>query len=237
MSTPIALAAVAALAAAVEISKRGSRSNLSANDKSQIIELVENGQIAEARELSESLGDEYLDLIGAHLTWANLSEVDLSEADLCEADLREVDLFEADLTEANLFDASLDRANLTRSNLTGANLTEASLIGANLTGANLTGANLIGASLIGANLIGANLTGADLEGATLGDATAIDMGPNRVFKGTPDGYRIQRSRLSDRTTLAPVAPPGIADLRLAARRLRRGASIGEAYGFDLYSGD
>ena len=45
---------------------------------------------------------------------------------------------------------------------------------------------------------GADLTLADLEGALAQDVTGINLGHDRVFKGTPDGYRIQRSRLSGR---------------------------------------
>jgi len=65
--------------------------------------------------------------------------------------------------------------------------------------ADLTGADLTGADLFRANLTGANLTGADLTRARLVQkAIGINLGPDRVFKGTPDGYRIQRSRLSGR---------------------------------------
>ena len=122
MSTPLALAAVGALAAASQLAKRGSRS--SENDKARIVDLVRTGRAYEARKLSESLGHERLDLSsGADLFGADLSEADLSEADL---------------------------------------------------------------------------SGADLNGVFLHETTGIDLGPDRVFKGIPYRYRIQRSRLSNR---------------------------------------
>jgi len=159
MSSPLALTAVAALAAASQFAKRGSRSKLSEADKDRIVELVRSGRVGEARELSASLGQERLDLSGANLY----------------------------------------RANLTGANLTGANLTEAILHRANLTGANLAEADLHRATLYRANLTGADLSEADLtEVGFVQKAIGINLGHDRVFKGTPDGYRIQRSRLSGR---------------------------------------
>ena len=148
MSAPLAIGAIAALAAAAELSRRGSRPKPSEADKARIAELVRSGRVYEAQQLSESLGRERLDLSGANLTGANLYRANLRGADLTEANLREADLSEVNLTVANLS--------------------------------------------------GANLTGADLSGVYLNETTGIDIGPDRVFKGAPDGYRIQRSRLSGR---------------------------------------
>jgi len=243
MSTPLALTAVAALAAASQFAKRGSRSKLSEADKDRIVELVRSGRVGEARELSASLGQERLDLSGANLTNAGLHRADLTGASLAGANLFGANLSEATLSEADLAGADLRWVSMSEADLSGADLSGADLAGADLRGAHLRGADLSEARLYRANLMEANLSEADLTGANLSgarfvqDAIGVDLGPDRVFKGIPDGYRIQRSRLSERTTLAPVAPPRIADLRLAARRLRRGASIGEAYGFELYSGD
>jgi len=105
-----------------------------------------------------------------------------------------LDLADADLTGAHLRWAKLSGANLSGANLTGATLQEA-----DLTGANLYRADLSDAQLYQANLSEANLTGADLTRAKFVQyAVGINLGPDRVFKGVPRKYHIQRSRLSGR---------------------------------------
>mgnify|MGYP001453340340 CR=1 FL=1 len=104
------------------------------------------------------------------------------------------------LTRADLRDADLSGANLVSVRLSSANMYRT-----NLSGADLRRAHLADADIAGANLSGANLTGADLSGVYLNETTGIDMGPDRVFKGIPYRYRIQRSRLSNRDYgLVPV---------------------------------
>jgi hypothetical protein len=103
---------------------------------------------------------QYIDLIGADLTWAKLIDADLSGAALSHANL----------TRARLIGARLIRAELNDANLTGADL-----MGANLTGALLPEAILRETLLSGAIFTGADLTDTDLTGALLGRA-AVTMG-------------------------------------------------------------
>jgi len=193
-----ALAAVAGLAIAAHLGRRGSASKLSEKNKKRIVELLQPGLVSEARALAVELGFDTLDLSGAYLSFANLSDADLSNTNLSNANLFRASLIGADLTDANLSSADLYGANLRRANLSNAdlrstNLSFATLTGANLTNTTLTGADLTGATLTGADLTGADLTGANLDRAFILNATGINTGPARTFIGIPHGYIETRS--------------------------------------------
>jgi len=135
-----ALAAVAGLAVAAHLRRRGSASKLSEENKKRIVEPVKQGLVSKARALAVELGLDTLDLSGANLQRANLIGANLSNANL---------------TGASLTDAILTGANLSGANLTGADLSDARLYYTDLTGADLTGAKLTRASIEGA--IGINI--------------------------------------------------------------------------------
>ena len=107
-----ALAAVAGLAVAAHLGRRGSAAKLSVKNKKRIVDLVKQGLVSEARALAVELGLDTLDLSGAKLTRATLTGADLRYANLAHA---------------HLFRANLTNANLTGANLTGANLTDADI--------------------------------------------------------------------------------------------------------------
>jgi len=177
-----ALAAVAGLAAAAHLGRRGSAATLSVKNKKRIIDLVKQGLVSEAKDLATDLGLDALDLSGANLARANLVDANLSNANL---------------TDATLYHANLAGAVLAGANLTHANLHRANLFDTNLSGADLTGASLTDAILTGANLSGANLTGADIE-----EAIEINIGPTRTFIGIPFRHIEARSPfVPGRTTL------------------------------------
>ena len=139
MSLP-ALAAVAGLAVAAHLGRRGSAANVSQENKNKMVDLVKDGRVSEARALALELGLDHLDLSDADLAGANLAGTDLTGANLSDADLTRTDLRDADLTNANLTSANLTNARLYRANLTNANLTGANLEGALIT--NATGINI-----------------------------------------------------------------------------------------------
>jgi hypothetical protein len=142
------LSALAALALAVPLAGRGSRSHC---------------RIAPAAACH-----------GANLAHRNLHGANLSRANLSRANLGGANLSRANLSRANLGGANLSRANLSRANLSHAILKRTNLSRANLRGAALTGADLTGANLSGARLKGANLTGSRIAGAKFSNTECPD---------------------------------------------------------------
>jgi uncharacterized protein YjbI with pentapeptide repeats len=118
--------------------------------------------------------DQWTDLAGARLAWA----------DLTGAQLQAVNLAKAKLSWANLTTANLRAANLAEAELLGADLSNANLRGANLFGADLRWATLRAAFLWGVNFFGADLRGVDftkaigltieqIEGAVIDETTTL----------------------------------------------------------------
>jgi len=95
-----ALAAVAGLAAAAHLGRRGSAAKLSEENKKRIVNLVKRGLVSDARNLATKLGFDTLDLSGADLQRAYLTDTDLTRADLTGADLTGADLTGAYIQEA-----------------------------------------------------------------------------------------------------------------------------------------
>jgi hypothetical protein len=253
VSTPLAIGAVAALAAASRFTKRGSGAqHLDDWDRSsqegwvnQVASLLRAGKASAARSVAAEGGWSranpipmggsdltslrieqedlrFLNLSGTLLARSNLSYctlpnqmsgTDLTEAILVGVHARNVNfhdawLLEADLAHADLrhavFDtATLEGVNFTSAYLSGADLSESDLTSADFTDANLEGANLTNTFLPSAQFQGANLKGTNLTRAEGFDrADGIESGVNRLWVGAPEGYTIQRSRLSDRSILA-----------------------------------
>jgi uncharacterized protein YjbI with pentapeptide repeats len=107
-------------------------------------------------DIAAGSSDQWSDLAGARLAWANLTG----------AQLQAVNLAKAKLSWANLATANLRAANLAEAELLGVDLSNANLRGANLFGADLRWASLRAAFLWGANFFGADLRGVDFTEAT-----------------------------------------------------------------------